>query len=515
MLTMTQFSCASTGETLDLTTQLATSGEGEVWRTQHPHLLAKIYHHPSPERIRKLTVMVNHPPKDPNAHINHISFAWPKSLILNAQGQPVGFLMPTIQGSVDLLEVYSPLRRNRSVPGFNWLYLHVTAMNLASIVWAIHEAGYVLGDMKPQNILVNTCALPAIIDTDSFQVRDPETQALYPCLVGSESFTPVELMGKDLDRTPQTPQQDYFRLGVLIHLLLFCDHPYKGQWIGKGESPTPNELLRRGYWPYAANSLIQPGPLTIPLNIVHPSVQRCFQRCFNQGHAAPELRPTAQAWRRALQEAILDLQTCRKVKHHVYSKSYGRCYWCDRTTQLQVDIFALSAPKIPLSQKLQTILNTHLPRLATQLPGSKAGHMPSLLQFRPKSWPRRSTPVTQRRPGAPQPPLPQSPRQSWQPPVTRPLTQIQSLRSASTWKSAVAQAPERLSGLINWSSQHPWMQLGALIAVVAGSGALLLDLSGTHLDPANLGLTLVGGGLCLGLVGLCYLLARVSQSSRI
>ncbi len=509
MLTMTQFTCASTGERLDLTTQLATSGEGEVWRTQHPHLLAKIYHHPSPERIRKLTVMINHPPKDPNAHINHISFAWPQSLVLNDQGQPVGFLMPTIQNSVDLLEVYSPLRRNRSLPGFNWLYLHVTAMNLASIVWAIHEAGYVLGDMKPQNILVNTCALPAIIDTDSFQVRDPETQALYPCLVGSESFTPVEMLGKDLDCTPQTPQQDYFRLGVLIHLLLFGDHPYKGQWMGRGESPTPNELLRQGYWPYAPNSLIQPSALTIPLKTVHPAVQRCFQRCFNQGHAAPELRPTAQAWRRALQEAIPELQTCRKVKHHVYSKSYGRCYWCDRATQLQVDIFALSTPKLPLSQRIHTTLNTRLPWLTNvKIRQAPSNPPPPSAQTTPASHPTSTAQPRQRS----FPPLQQQQSgQSWQTQFTQSLTRRQFPRSPTQWQALLTQSPESLKSLFHWGNQHPWIQLGAIISLVAGSGATLLELSHTSIDPANLGLTLVGGGLCLGLVSLCYFLARVSQ----
>ncbi|PSB04895.1 helix-hairpin-helix domain-containing protein [Merismopedia glauca] len=331
--------CSSTGQSISLIKQLATSGEGEVWRTNIAGYLAKIYHHPDSQRIRKLEVMIANPPQDPNAQIKHTSFAWPKSLLRDERGQSIGFLMPQIVDSVEILDVYNPRRRQAVVPGFNWLYLHATAVNIASIIAAIHRAGYVLGDIKPQNILVNNQALASIIDTDSFQVKDSETQAIYRCPVGSEGFTPPELLGQDLATTDQTEIHDRFRLGVIIYLLLFGDHPFKGKWVGKGDSPEPHQLLRQGFWPYGMNSLIQPGPLTIPLDTVHPELQKCFQRCFTDGHAHPELRPSAQKWFSTLQLALKELKVCRKNPRHYHSESYGKCYWCDRQRQLGVDIF--------------------------------------------------------------------------------------------------------------------------------------------------------------------------------
>jgi DNA-binding helix-hairpin-helix protein with protein kinase domain len=92
------------------------------------------------------------------------------------------------------LEVYNSQRRQAVRPEFNWLYFHATAMNIASLVWAIHSAGYVLGTIIHQNILVDDGALTSIIDTDSFQVRHPKTGQLYPCPVGSEGFTPAKPM---------------------------------------------------------------------------------------------------------------------------------------------------------------------------------------------------------------------------------------------------------------------------------------------------------------------------------
>ena len=345
--------CVSTAQPICLTKQIASSGEGAVWQTDHSGYLAKLYHSFEAERIEKLKVMVAHPPKDPNAHLNHVSLAWPQELLKDRHGSILGFLMPAIAGAKELLDVYSSKRRQQLKLEVDWKFLHTTALNIASIIEAIHAEGYILGDIKPQNILVNNRALPSIIDTDSFQVYHPSTSQVYRCLVGSEGFTPVELLGKDFRTTNQTEVHDSFRLAVIIHLLLFGDKPFKGKWIGTGDSPDPTELLRRGYWSYAPNSLIKPGPFTIPLEIVHPEIQRCFLRCFNEGHTHPSVRPTAREWRKALSVAVEHLTVCGKVDSHYYSTIYGKCYWCDRKLHNGLDIFAPPIPKIQPVSALQ------------------------------------------------------------------------------------------------------------------------------------------------------------------
>jgi hypothetical protein len=187
---------------------------------------------------------------------------------------------------------------------------------------------------------VNNRALVSIIDTDSFQVRHPTTGVLYRCLVGSEGFTPVELLGKDLATVEQTEVHDRFRLAIIIYLLLFGNHPFQGRWIGQGDPPEVNELIRRGFWPYAPNSLIRQGPMTIPLEVVHPQIKQSFLRCFNDGQTRPASQPTAEEWAQALQEAIAALTVCGKTDNHYYSRTYGKCYWCERAAKLGVDIFA-------------------------------------------------------------------------------------------------------------------------------------------------------------------------------
>lgn len=214
---MKVYTCASTGQSITLNHYITEGGEGEIWQTNRNSYVAKIYKKPPDSNIvQKLEVMVAFPPQEPNSHLNHISFAWPKSLLKDAYGNCLGFLMPAIEGGRELLDIYNLSKRKSLKLEVDWRFLHTTALNIASIIEAIHAAGYILGDIKPQNILVNNRALPSIIDTDSFQVRHPLTGELYRCEVGSEGFTPPELIGKDFSNIDQTQFHDNFRLAVII-----------------------------------------------------------------------------------------------------------------------------------------------------------------------------------------------------------------------------------------------------------------------------------------------------------
>ena len=337
---MTLLYCNKTNQKIVLHQQVASSGEGEVWTTNDSKILAKIYHSSTPQRQEKLKVMFKHPPEDPNQGRNHISFAWPQSLLTNKEGMVMGFLMPKIQEGRELIDIYNPRRRNKVGLKIDWNFLHVVSHNIASIIHSIHKAGYVLGDIKPQNILVNSQAVPSIIDTDSFQVTNPQTGHIYRCLVGSEGFTPPELLNQDFAQINQTEVHDRFRLGVVIYYLLFGSHPFQGKWVGSGDSPELTELIRNGDWAFATRGFIRPSPLTIPLDILHPELKECFTKCFTDGYNNPRLRPTAQEWQQSLQVALQSLKQCDKESQHFYYLGNKHCYWCQRQEELKIDIFS-------------------------------------------------------------------------------------------------------------------------------------------------------------------------------
>lgn len=99
---------ASNNQPVSLGKQIASSGEGVVWETNLSGYLAKIYHDPTPERIKKLEVMVANPPADPMLSRNHISIAWPHDLLKDGSGAAVGFLMPAVRQSLQLTSIYIP-----------------------------------------------------------------------------------------------------------------------------------------------------------------------------------------------------------------------------------------------------------------------------------------------------------------------------------------------------------------------------------------------------------------------
>ncbi len=119
-------------QSITLVKEIASSGEGKVWQTNLNGYIAKIYHNrPSFEQVQKLKVMLANPPEEPNAHHNHISFAWCKSLLTDTEGNCVGFLMPEIKNAKELLDIYNYSRRKRLKLDIDWRFLHFTALNIA------------------------------------------------------------------------------------------------------------------------------------------------------------------------------------------------------------------------------------------------------------------------------------------------------------------------------------------------------------------------------------------------
>ncbi|GBL13959.1 hercynine oxygenase [Microcystis aeruginosa NIES-1211] len=378
------YRCQLQNRWITLTQELANSGEAKVWHTNFNGYLAKIYHNPHNERVDKLQLMVRNRPSDPNAHLNHISFAWPYSILEDKQGKVVGFLMPEVVGSETLLKLCTPIMRRKYKLETNWYFLHVVARNIAAIIEAIHLKGYVLGDIKLENILVNNRALPTIIDTDSFQVSDPYSGKIYRCLVGSEGFTPAELIGVNIADVDQTEVHDRFRLGVVIYYLLFGGPPFRGLWQGGGDSLEQSELIRRGLWPFSGDKLLVPSNTTIPLNILHPDLHALFLRCFNEGHKFPHRRPTAEEWRGTLEAALKEVIRCGKVDNHYYNRSYGKCYWCERFSDLNLDIFA--------SKSIATVTSTPSPKVSPPPPPISIKSSPSPIP--PQRWSRRKVLIT-------------------------------------------------------------------------------------------------------------------------
>lgn len=325
--------------------ELGKGGEGIVYDVSgYSDQVAKIYHpsHRTSKKERKLQAMIDNPPQDDTRRLSppHISIAWPLELLYE-QRQFAGYLMPRIDQSPDIFEVYNPQLRAKNHTAFNWRYLHRTAKNFATALNALHMRGYVMGDVNQKNVLVTTSALVTLVDTDSFQVPDPNGR-IYRCPVGVPEYTPPELQGARLDSVDRTPHHDGFGLAIIIfQLLMEGFHPF----MGAPRDPTLSifgemylHCIKRGIFPYQSNNEFNPPPGAPVFNTLHPEIQNLFLRCFVIGYLNPSSRPTAREWLDTLDKAESALVQCRQNSSHWYSNHTNKCPWCERDKQKPLPI---------------------------------------------------------------------------------------------------------------------------------------------------------------------------------
>lgn len=326
--------------TIDTANLIASGGEGRIYRVlQDSSLVAKIYHKPTLEDGDKLTVMFSLPPNAPMAAPGHPAIAWPIDLLKTLDKNPkiIGFLMPRVSRVSPIHIFYTPKTRREQKPLFNYLYLHRTARNLASAVSALHQRGYIIGDLNESNILVSDTALVTLVDTDSFQVKDPYTDHVYRCPVGKPEFTPPELQGQSFRTIDRQFEHDLFGLGVLIfQLLMEGTHPFSGVYLGTDEPPTLETRIRQGAFPYSPRKIpFRPMIVAPDFQLLHPQLRELFIRCFEEGYRQPSARPDAKIWATTLKLAEDSLITCPKNNQHKYGDHLSFCPWCERTKKLK------------------------------------------------------------------------------------------------------------------------------------------------------------------------------------
>ncbi|WP_437650408.1 protein kinase domain-containing protein [Sorangium sp. So ce362] len=332
------------GRVVELGEELGAGGEGSVFAVRGRRALcAKIYRPDRAEgRERKLRVMLERRP----SWLLRRALAWPVALLTEAEGRAAfaGFLMPLQRGAIEVHRCLVPDERMQIAGWLTQRDLCVLAARLARLVEGVHRAGHCVGDLKPQNILVSPLSgRVALVDADSFQIRDPAAGQVHGCPVLTPEYTAPELCGAEPGRAARTPASDAFALAVLIHqLLLGGAHPFEGELArgGAGGAERIPARIRLGLCPFVPGVTgVRPAAGAIPFATLHPGLQALFIRCFGAGHGAPAERPGAAAWRAALLRAKREMIRCARSPAHLHDKALPRCPWCERRERTGIDLF--------------------------------------------------------------------------------------------------------------------------------------------------------------------------------
>ncbi|WP_434047649.1 MULTISPECIES: protein kinase domain-containing protein [Sorangium] len=332
------------GRVVELGEELGAGGEGSVFAVRGRRALcAKIYRPGrAEERERKLRVMLERRP----SWLLRRALAWPVAPLTEAEGRGAfaGFLMPLQRGAIELHRCLVPDERMQIAGWLTQRDLCLLAARLARLVEGVHRAGHCVGDLKPQNILVSPLAgRVALVDADSFQIRDPAAGQMHGCPVLTPEYTAPELCGVEPGRAARTPASDAFALAVLIHqLLLGGAHPFEGELApgGARDAERIPARIRLGLCPFVPGVTgVRPAAGAIPFATLHPGLQALFIRCFGPGHVTPAERPGAAAWRAALLRAKREMVRCASSPAHLHDRRLPRCPWCERRQRTGIDLF--------------------------------------------------------------------------------------------------------------------------------------------------------------------------------
>lgn len=305
----------------------AGGGEGDVYDVVGaPGFVAKIYKPDkrTTERERKLSVMVSNKPSVME------QYAWPLD-VLYENGQFIGYIMPKINGKEKLRNIYVYDKRK----GKPWSLFIAIAKNLSAAVHNVHEIHQVVGDLNPENILVNpNDGMVTLVDTDSYHISD--SSRTYRCGVGMPEFVAPELQGIHFPSAPLptfTPESDRFALAVLIFALLMNGaHPFSCKVIsGSSSKFQPIDNMQNGkcaFFPDSRSSNMDIPRYAPDLSSLPDNIQKLFRRAFVAGHSTPSLRPSAEEWYNALEQLEDNLKTCLKDTQHIYYYGAKECPWC-------------------------------------------------------------------------------------------------------------------------------------------------------------------------------------------
>ena len=303
--------------------ELGRGGEGAVFEIkENTSLVIKVYSEAlQKEKVEKLNYMASMQ----DAELDKFA-AWPVDVALNSSVQVCGFIMRKLEGFVPLHMLFSPMDRKKLFPdkGYNFL-VHV-ARNLATAFHKIHQSGIVVGDVNEGNILVNASGMVALIDCDSFQIR--QGNSYHFCEVGITRYTPPEILEKGtFEQIVRTTNTDSFSLAILIFQLLFLGrHPFTGTNI-TSEDIDEEKAIRSKEFAYSLrriNKKLSPAKNSFQLKSLTPGIIDLFHQAFE----AEEGRPLPARWVQELDTLSKELITCSETKLHLYPKKLQECPWC-------------------------------------------------------------------------------------------------------------------------------------------------------------------------------------------
>lgn len=295
---------------------ISSGGEGEIYLVQKApttspvgSLCAKVYYRDkrTNELAHKLEYMIHNPVASP--YDDTMMICWPIELIYDSDSSFLGFVMRrAFTGSEQLVNITTPTLNPHLPDSWRNKYTGANAFtsrlklinNIALIIWRIHETGkYLLGDFKPENVLVMSDGRVALVDLDSIQIMNGN-YVLYSGSAATPNYMPPDFYVVG-EKASHELSWDNFSIAVVFYQVLFGIHPYTV--IPKnGYESIPHNIKNQLFAHGEKRSFIE----TIPpphkaFQSVPVELQKLFLRAFGN---VPSDRPNMDEWGKTIMSIL-------------------------------------------------------------------------------------------------------------------------------------------------------------------------------------------------------------------
>lgn len=232
--------------------QLGKGGEGTVYETDRPDIVAKILNNDvgnnrTVNKRNKIELMQSKNFRNPFV-------AWPISAIYDKSGTFLGFLMPKVAGK-NIKHTYNKTHPEVSLINMTRTQIVSLIVKILEIFVYLHDRNIIVGDIREENIVIKPDGKggfdPYFVDCDSYQIYP------YPATKVTDDFVPPELLGTDASyKNYRTFGNEGFALFVLLFSILHNGMRPYGQRQTDKYTYGDDDLVPivKGWFPYSEDT---------------------------------------------------------------------------------------------------------------------------------------------------------------------------------------------------------------------------------------------------------------------
>ncbi|MFF5077411.1 hypothetical protein ACFY36_10190 [Actinoplanes sp. NPDC000266] len=319
---------------------LGEGGQGVVLGLpDEPEVCFKFFLEPSEDLDRRVNGLLKQRPTEwPDGGEQVI--AWPKWPLRDETGRIRSVVLPRFDGA-SLYALFDADQRLEFLDRPTWATCLQAAIRISSIYRQLHRVDVVVGDVSPNNLIVDRSGRIALIDCDSVQFVDDWSREVFPADVATREYCSPEALRSPIRHL--APSHDLFGMAILLcQLLMDGDHPFEGRPL-RGPDRGVEGNIREGTSALFTPERLVPVAGRLDLRVLPTVVQQLAFRALSQGHTQPHVRPSAAEWERVLRGVLNDLLGCPRHANHFFPAALGRCPWCARYDAGIADHFPLSS----------------------------------------------------------------------------------------------------------------------------------------------------------------------------